>query len=238
MKTGMLCILATGLFGMGCNAVKQSATHDLLDGFYTMKSQDGDKEKVYSDIEDSSITIYPFLASAGKQPDTAHPAVFYRYTPGAAGVQTPLKLVKHSVDIDVTTILLKYRFSTSTLPNQLNANLNAAVYAGYRTDFFTFHDTQDPLHRSTRNVSHFEFDLGVFAGIGITPINSSVTGGQLDVEYDGVVFQKGVAFFMGSRQLTLGIGLGFDGLLDKNKSAWIYQEKPWLGLLIGLNLSN
>ena len=68
MKTGMLCILATGLFGMGCNAVKQSVTHDLVDGFYTMKSQDGDKEKVYSDIDDSSITIYPVLASAGKQP--------------------------------------------------------------------------------------------------------------------------------------------------------------------------
>lgn len=32
-------------------------------------------------------------------------------------------------------------------------------------------------------------------------------------------------------------GLGFDTLLDRNAQFWIYQERPWLGLMLGLNLN-
>ena len=231
----MLCILSFGLLFAGCNTLKQTATHDLTNGYYKLVTA-GEKQNIYAAVEDSVIRLYPLLSEPGKQPDTTQHDTLFTIQPGIGGIATPVKLIKHSIDLDITTILLKYRFANSTLPNQLNANLNAALYLGYRKDLFMFHDTRDPLHRSKRNISHFEFDMGVFAGIGITPVNPSVTGGRVEVEYDGVIFQKGVAFFLGSHQLTLGLGLGFDGLLDQNKDKWIYQEKPWLGLMIGLNL--
>jgi hypothetical protein len=78
--------------------------------------------------------------------------------------------------------------------------------------------------------------VGLFAGIGITAMNPTVTNNQIDQEYDGIVFQKGVAGFVGMRRITLGLSLGFDNLLDANKHLWAYQQKPWIGLMLGINL--
>ena len=37
--------------------------------------------------------------------------------------------------------------------------------------------------------------------------------------------------------ITAGLALGFDNLLDKNKKIWIYENKYWIGLTFGLNLN-
>ncbi|WP_165940196.1 MULTISPECIES: hypothetical protein [Dyadobacter] len=56
-------------------------------------------------------------------------------------------------------------------------------------------------------------------------------------EYDGLVWGKGIAGIIGINNFTIGLAIGFDNLLDKNKQVWIYQGKPWLGLAFGLNLN-
>jgi hypothetical protein len=47
--------------------------------------------------------------------------------------------------------------------------------------------------------------------------------------------EKGIAGIIGINNFTLGLAVGFDNLLDKNKKVWVYQGKPWLGLAFGLN---
>lgn len=34
-----------------------------------------------------------------------------------------------------------------------------------------------------------------------------------------------------------GVGVGWDYLTDRDKGIWIYQNKPWYGLTVGLNLN-
>jgi hypothetical protein len=61
-----------------------------------------------------------------------------------------------------------------------------------------------------------------------------VTSNQVELEYDGVVFQKGIAAFFGIDFLTFGVALGFDNLLDDNHKYWVYNQKPWIGLMLGI----
>jgi hypothetical protein len=75
-------------------------------------------------------------------------------------------------------------------------------------------------------------NLGIFAGIGSTPVNPTVTNNLVNQEYDAMIFQKGVAGFISFGQMSLGLAVGFDNILDKNKSFWIYNQKPYLGLII------
>jgi len=53
-------------------------------------------------------------------------------------------------------------------------------------------------------------------------------------EYDGIVFQKGVSVFATYENMSVGIALGFDNLMDHNKGIWIYNNKPWIGIVIGI----
>lgn len=216
----------------GCTTIEQSTLHGLTEGKYTAKTDSG-KQTFYAVFTEDSIQLFSILSYKPLKADTNQVRSFC-YT--QSGANLPPRLSKTSLDIDLTTALLKYRFKQSTIPNQANANLNLNLYAGWRKDYYSFHDQKSPLNRSRRKESHFQFDVGLFAGIGMTAMNPTVTNNQIDQEYDGIVFQKGVAGFIGMRRITLGLSLGFDNLLDANRHVWAYQQKPWIGLMLGINL--
>jgi hypothetical protein len=95
----------------------------------------------------------------------------------------------------------------------------------------------NPLSKSDRIVNHFGFSLGAFAGLGNTFMSPTNTNNLLQKEYDGILWSRGLAGFLAINNFTVGLALGFDRLLDKNHTIWIYQNKPWLGLAFGLNLN-
>jgi hypothetical protein len=86
-------------------------------------------------------------------------------------------------------------------------------------------------------MNHFGYSIGFFGGLGATSMNPSVTNNLVTIEYDGVVITKGIAGLIGIGNLTFGAAVGLDHLMDKNRKAWIYQRKPWVGFTLGLNLN-
>jgi hypothetical protein len=68
-------------------------------------------------------------------------------------------------------------------------------------------------------------------------MNPSVTNSLVAIEYDGVVWSKGVAGIIGLNSFTTGLALGWDHLLDPNRKYWIYKDKPWIGFVFGLNIN-
>lgn len=216
----------------GCATIEQSTTHGLTEGKYKAKTA-SDKQPVYAVVTADSMHLYQILSNKPLKADTQQVRSFC-YT--QSGSQLPPRLSKTSMDIDLTTVLLKYRFKQATLPNQVNANLNVNLYVGWRKDYYSFQDARSPMNLSSRKENHFQFDVGLFAGFGISAINPTVTNNQLDQEYDGFIFQKGIAGFIGMKRITLGLSVGFDNLLDPNKHIWAYQQKPWIGLMLGINL--
>jgi hypothetical protein len=219
----------------GCVSVEKIAFHDLRDGYYTMRIPEREPEKVYLKVIQDSVNVYPAMSgAAGRSVDTSafRPMMINEIHSGNEFYRSSFR--KSSADIDLSTVLLKYRPAKGAVPAQLNANLNAALYVGFRRDFYTMVTTRSPLHEESTSCRHLGFDCGIFAGFGITQINPTVTSGATELEYDGIVFQKGIGAFITVEHMSVGVVLGFDNLMDSNKDSWLYNQQPYLGLCIGI----
>jgi hypothetical protein len=223
----LFCILA------GCGLLKENGTYELDNGRYK-QSAAGKTQKVWVSFEDSVVRLYPL--NNNNEVKKSRPQTFSFNEVSEPGF-TSLKLQKSSFDIDVITIPFKYRPSVKGFPNQLNTNFSGAVYAGLRNDFYHFNYRTNAIGENRRRINHFGISFGVFSGIGSSAINPWVTQRQVTSEYDGFLLMNGLAGLVAVNKLTFGLGLGIDHLLDKNKKYWIYRQKPWLGLTVGLNLN-
>jgi hypothetical protein len=219
----------------GCGSVEKLARHEFDSGYFRLKIPDTSRVSIYANLSGDTLDVYNVMGEGKKKyPDTSlcQTACISLIKPGDYLYNSTF--TKLSVDIDLTTVLLKFRPPQEDVPRQLNANLNAALYAGLRKDYYRITTKVSPLREVHSAIRHFGFDAGFFAGIGITPVNYTVTGNSVELEYDGVVFQKGIAAFFGIDFLTFGVALGFDNLLDDNHKYWIYNQKPWIGLMLGI----
>ena len=145
-------------------------------------------------------------------------------------------LRKKGFDFDLLIVPFKYRGSTSSLPSQLTTDFNGNVFFGYRIDRYESRFTETPMGLE-RSLRHHAITVGGFGGFGTTFISPWTTNNQTTDEYSGFIFTRGVSAMVGVRNLTVGIGVGWDYLADRDKNIWIYQNKPWLGLMLSLNLN-
>ena len=60
---------------------------------------------------------------------------------------------------------------------------------------------------------------------------------KIDYEYDGLALSNGIAGIYDNKKINIGLALGIDMLTDKNRANWIYQGKPWIGILFGITLN-
>ena len=218
-----------------CSILQQASKQEISDGFY-MSKEGAEKSKVYIDVTDEDIRV--FQTNSQNKPIAADTLPHKIYYPEVTANETLLlTLLRPSLDIDLLTIPLKFRFSEKDVPPQLNSNLNASVYVGYRSDFYKIRYKTNPLQIKERRITHFAYSIGLFNGLGNTFMSPTNTNNLLQEEYDGVVWSKGIVGIAEIKDFTLGIALGFDNLLDKYSSIWIYENKPWIGLAFGVNLN-
>jgi hypothetical protein len=236
MKRVLLFFIGTLILSLfSCVPVEKIAFHDFSPGYYKLKTPNTENSGVYVDIIEDTIVVYPAIGNKKNLSDDTSSfrrAIISNIVEGNELYGSCF--IKKSADIDLSTVLLKYRPSMGDVPNQLNANLNAALYVGYRKDFYKMVTTTSPLKKKSTSCRHTGYDFGLFAGIGITQINPSVTANKVDLEYDGIIFQKGIGLFVTFGRSSVGMVLGFDNLMDKNKNFWLFNQKPYLGLSIGI----
>jgi hypothetical protein len=151
--------------------------------------------------------------------------------------QHPVILSKTSLDIDITTILFKFRQGVVGLPAQMNVDFNGAIYAGWRHDNYHLFCEKDPFGLSHYKIANRGYDFGLFGGTGTTFISPFTTNGNYNNEYTGMILQFGLAGFLESNVASFGIAFGYDYLLSPHRSIWIYNKKPWIGLTIGTALN-
>jgi len=202
-----------------CASVK---SYELGDGKYTFHQHDNPRVKVYIHMEDDSILIAPI--------DTAD----QRRLP-----ITPQKdemFTKKGVDIDALTSLFKYRPPVMGAPRRLTTSFNGGILLGYRIDRFKVRFNKTPFGM-TKQFTHRGISLGGFGGVGSTPVGPWTTNYQTSDEYDGFVFTRGFALLGAVNSLTAGVSVGWDYLTDRDKNIWIYQNKPWFGMTLGLNIN-
>ncbi len=220
----------------GCKILHNSAKYNFTNGFYYSRLNTGKVKKYYLVTGGDSIKVYPShvarqIADTVKSltvlfPPNKRPSAFVDYTFKA-----------RSFDLDVFTILFKYRPSVEHFPNQFNTNFNGAIYAGYRSDIFKLSYKENPLHIANRDITHYGYSMGGFIGMGAARIDEYVTLGRINYEYDGAIITGGLGGEFGINKLNFGLTVGFDYLTDKNRHVWVNEAKPWIGLSIGLNLN-
>ncbi|HYF02082.1 MAG TPA: hypothetical protein VEC36_01805 [Patescibacteria group bacterium] len=144
---------------------------------------------------------------------------------------------RRTFDLDIITIPLKLRPSVGDFPPQLNTDFNGNIFIGSRWDNFIMEYGRSPIGTLHQEITHYGYSIGAFGGLGSTTMNPWVTNEAIEIEYDGVIALAGISGTVAINDFTLGMGIGIDFLLDKNRSVWIYEKKPWLGLTFGVNLN-
>lgn len=236
MKKGNLAILCLiMLISFSCVSLKKISRHDFDSGYFKLKTSEAKSEEIYTEVSEDSLAIFRINGKGRSgEVDTSSIREYSTIDIKPESFLSNSVFIKRSVDFDLSTILAKYRPASSGVPNQLNANINGVLYLGVRRDYYSMRSQMSPLKVFKTQMRHIGFDAGLFAGIGITPVNPTVTNSHITLEYDGIVFQKGIAAFITIEFMSVGISLGFDNLLDENSKYWVFNQKPWIGLVLGI----
>ena len=232
LKKIVLLIVPIGILS-SCSTLERASLHGLNDGFYQLKLDSAEKQAVYLDVSEDAISAYP---TTDKQPQSKP----WLIIPLASTDSIPFQQItfkKQGLDIDISTVLMKYRPSIGDLPAQLTTDLNLALYAGWRFDYYTAEARKDPLKRSYAKIANRGFDFGFFAGPGTTLISPFTTRNKRSDEYNAMIVQGGFAGFIESNIASFGLAVGYDYLLSSDRDSWIYQNKPWVGFVVGVALN-
>jgi hypothetical protein len=214
-----------------CAVIEKSSKHGFESGYYDFKSEKMTAQKVYVNVDDMNVEIY----NENKKSQENTPLHFSLSE--ADTLTFPMEFTKKSLDIDLTTILLKYRPSVKDQPAQMNTDFNLALYAGWRHDRYIVRKEVDPAKNVKKNITGRGYDFGVFAGTGTSLVNPFSTKNRYEDEYNGMILQYGIAGFLESDLASFGLAIGFDHLMSPEKKIWIYNGKPWFGLIIGIALN-
>ncbi|MEP6465015.1 MAG: hypothetical protein ABJB05_01865 [Parafilimonas sp.] len=130
-----------------------SSKYNFSDGYYYSQLNKNKPVKYYVVTGNDSIKVYPSSISR-KIADTIK-SLTILFPPHRKPSQfASYNFKTHSFDLDVLTILFKYRPAVKEFPNQLNTNFNGAVYTGYRQDIYKLSYKQNPLHIQKRSIAH------------------------------------------------------------------------------------
>ncbi len=102
---------------------------------------------------------------------------------------------------------------------------------------FRVESKKDPLGIYQPKITTQGYDIGIFAGPGTTLISPFTTRNNRTDEYSALIMQAGLAGFVELNLASFGIALGFDYLMNPDRKVWIYQNKPWLGFMVGIALN-
>lgn len=216
-----------------CNTLEKASLHGLNSGYYKLKSENENTQNVYLDVKNDKIDVYHCIK---RQPDIKQ-FLTIPFDASDSLIFRPLVFKKQSLDIDITSILLKFRPSVYGLPAQLTSDLNMALYVGWRYDYYHVMSKRDPLGRTYPKMNSRGFDFGFLAGPGAAIISPFTTQNNRIDEYSGMIIQTGLAGFVESNVASFGLAIGLDNLLNSDRKVWIYNNKPWLGFVVGIALN-
>jgi hypothetical protein len=225
-------VVAIGVIGLfaSCSTLENASIHGLNSGYYTFKSENKKAQHVYLDVTNEQIDVYHHLK---RQPEKKQFLTIPFNTTDSL-IFNPMIFKKQSLDVDITSIVLKYHPAVDGLPATLTTDLNMALYVGWRYDFYHLMSKKDPLGKRYYKISNKGYDFGFFAGPGATLISPFTTRNMKADEYSSMIIQTGIAGFIESNVASFGLTIGYDHLLNPDRKIWIYHNQPWVGFIVGI----
>ena len=229
----IIILFSVSVLAASCKTLENASLHGLTSGYYTLKTEDKNVQDVYLDVADDQVDVYDQIKG---QPDKKQLYSIPLYITDTLLIHD-MVFKKQGLDIDITSIVLKYRPSVQGLPAQLNTDLNVALYAGWRHDNFRVASKTNPMGKRYQKIGNMGYDFGFFVGPGATMVNAFTTNNRQVDDYSGMIIQAGFAGFLESNVASFGISIGYDHLLNPDRTIWIYRNKPWVGFIVGVALN-
>ncbi|MEY3421497.1 MAG: hypothetical protein RIR48_1789 [Bacteroidota bacterium] len=226
-------MIFSALMFSSCSVLEKASSHGFESGYYTMKQAGKNDLPVYVQSSEVDKRVHE-ITQAGVDEN------LYLLIPQGIQdsiCQIPATFSKQSLDIDITSVLFKVRPTNAGIPLQLTSDFNAAMYLGWRYDTYNVKSQATPLGQCDYRMINRGFDIGCFAGLGTTPVNPFFTSDKVDREYSAMILQYGIAAFLESSMASFGISLGADHMIGPDRRHWIYQNRPWVGFIIGIALN-
>jgi hypothetical protein len=207
-----------------CGTLSKIPQSQLKDDNYLYRSPGERYSKVYVDVyEDTdSISVIPYQNKDGVLK--------------SVNSSTEQFFLKRGIDFDLLVAPFKYRPSSFGFPRQLTNDFNGDFFIGYRFDRFRVHYSKTPAGL-VKQIHHRAMTIGSFGGFGSSFISPWTTNYRTTDEYSALVLTRGVSLMFGVNKLTVGLGVGFDYLTDRDKNIWIYQNKTWYSTIVSINLN-
>jgi len=136
------------------------------------------------------------------------------------------------------TIPFKVRFETEERPYNLTTSVNVGFTRSWKKIFHSYRPitkSKDSEPFATKT-SQFEMGLAPFLGITAVDLNSSNTNDVVTTNRKVFGVSLGIFGMVGVDDFDIGIGIGVDHGFSDQSSDWIYQNKPWVGLILGIDL--
>lgn len=141
------------------------------------------------------------------------------------------------------TIPIKLRPSLGeeNLKSTASASFNVAFSYGRKFTYKTYsqqflYDDSDKEISSASSIQAFTLIPGFFLGPTVVSLDSSNTAGHIKPSQSVVGGSLGGFTIIGLNSFNIGVAVGCDFVFGRQPSNWDYNAKPWLGLIVGIDL--
>ena len=146
-KTILLIFGVVLLLSPSCVSLGKLTRHDFDSGYYKLKIKGTGSTRVYAEVTEDSVIAYPVKLEGKKEfPNTSSSNGTRISRIGSDSYFYKSCFTNNSLDVDLTSILFKSRHSRDDVPNQFSADLDIALYAGFRKDFYKIVTPVHQLH--------------------------------------------------------------------------------------------
>lgn len=203
------------------NAVLYQREDTLYAVFASQTLPPADADPLTLDQADSASVMFVHYTFRQKNSKEISPWFYF---------QTP------AFDVQLVSNPFKYRLSTAGMPGFLSTRASLGGYTGMRY-YLGRYRTLAFRGKRRSELESFSFGMGIIASINSVLINQYNTSGLVRYDYDALGVNYGVASIVGYKKVITGFALGFENLADCNNKYWIHRQKPWLGILVGININ-
>ena len=132
------------------------------------------------------------------------------------------------------TIALRFRGAVDTIPGTAQSGFNVGLAYGYRINSVRWRETKNAFNSNTSRIGAAG---SILASLGATELSkSNTTGDAFSVGRSLPTVSLGAMLAISFNGLDMGLAGGWDHAVGGHADDWIYQGRPWWGVVLGVAL--
>jgi len=138
-----------------------------------------------------------------------------------------------TIPIKIRPKLTNTSFNDS-FPQQAESGINVDVAFGWKFNLLNVYNGKNRVFGQSTNT--WSVTPGVFLGLGTTDLSATTTRPVIEFERNAATISTGGFIMFGFNNINIGAAIGFDHATGQDNKLWVYQDKRWYGLILGLDL--